>query len=126
MTTTLALAVAIGAAVGAPLRFMTERLMTHRFGSKLPWGTFTVNVVGSAMAGVVLGLAMSRGVSDWWVMLLATGFCGSLTTFSGFAAQVLERTVPGGQARSWRGVGYAAASLVAGVVVASLAYAVAS
>ena len=126
MTAALALAVALGAAVGAPLRYMTERLMAHRFGSKLPWGTFTVNIVGSAIVGVVLGLTVSRGLSDWWMTLLAIGFCGSLTTFSGFAAQVLERTVPGDEPRSWRGIGYAAASLLLGVLAAAAAYAVAS
>ena len=126
MMLSMVVAVAIGAAVGAPLRYMTERVMAHRFGSTLPWGTFTVNIVGSAILGVVLGMSVSRGLSEWWVTLLAVGFCGSLTTFSGFAAQVLERTVPGGEAPSWRGAGYAAASLLIGVLAAAAAYAVAS
>ena len=126
MTVTLAIAVALGAAVGAPLRFGTERLLLRLAGPGLPWGTAIVTVGGSAVLGVVMGLAHSAGLSAWWVALMGTGFCGALTTFSGFSAQILELTMPSGSAtpeRTWRGLGYAVASVLLGVAVAAVGYA---
>ena len=128
MTAAIALAVTLGAAVGAPMRFGTERLLLRLAGSRLPWGTALVNVAGSAVLGVVIGAARTGGLSPWWVALLGTGFCGALTTFSGFSAQVLELTVPsttpeGSQAPSLRGLIYATCSVAVGVAVAAAAYA---
>ncbi len=79
------LAVLVGGAVGAPLRFVVDRAVTRRVAGvepprEFPWGLLTVNGVGSALAGVVL--ATTAG--DLRVLLLV-GLCGSLTTFSGFA-----------------------------------------
>jgi len=95
-------------------------------GSTWPWGTFVVNIVGSFVMGVVLGAAATGGLSSWWVALIATGFCGALTTFSGLAGQILDLTAPSvlGDSRpgSWRGVGYAAASLIVGLGAAALGY----
>ena len=119
MTLAWAVAVAMGAAIGAPLRFATERWFLARTGDEFPWGTLIVNVVGSAVLGAVLAVARTSGLSELVVTLIATGFCGALTTFSGFSAQVLEL----GERRSWRGVAYATGSLVAGVVAAALAHA---
>ena len=73
------LLVALGAAVGAPLRFVTAHLLDGR----LPWGTMLVNVAGSFVLGGVSGLALGpEGAA-----LLGTGFCGALTTYSAFAVQ---------------------------------------
>ena len=79
------LAVALGGAIGAPLRYLLDRFVTFRTagvttGRALPWGLLAVNTLGSALAGVVL--AATNG--DLRVFLLA-GFCGAFTTFSGFA-----------------------------------------
>ena len=85
ITLTTWVAVVIGAAVGAPLRFVVDRGVTGRVAStrdvgEFPWGLLVVNGVGSAIAGVVL--ATTTG--DLRVLLLV-GFCGAFTTFSGFA-----------------------------------------
>lgn len=82
---TMWLAVMLGGALGAPLRFLLDRAVTTRVAgtgalAEYPWGLFTVNVLGSMLAGVVL--ATTTG--DLRVLLLA-GFCGAFTTFSGFA-----------------------------------------
>ncbi len=82
---TLVLAVLIGGAVGAPLRFLIDRSVTSRTKGvgllpEVPWGLVVVNVLGSALAGVLL--ATTTGELR---VLLITGMCGALTTFSGFA-----------------------------------------
>ncbi|MDP2287080.1 MAG: CrcB family protein [Actinomycetota bacterium] len=73
--------VALGAAFGAPARFLTDRAVTRAsVESPIPIGLLVVNVVGSALLGVVVGLGNST-----LLVLLGSGFCGAFTTFSGFA-----------------------------------------
>ena len=77
------LLVALGAALGAPLRYVTAHLLD----SHLPWGTVTVNVVGSLLLGLFGGLALTGDT----IAFLGTGFCGGLTTYSAFAVQTHDR-----------------------------------
>ena len=76
--------VAVGAALGAPLRYVTAHLLD---GGRLPWGTIAVNVVGSFLLGLFSGLALIGNA----MALLGTGFCGALTTYSAFAVQTHDR-----------------------------------
>ena len=72
--------IAIGAAVGAPLRFVVDSAITARVRhSRIPWGLFAVNVIGSAVAAVVIATT-----DDGLRLLLTVGLCGAFTTFSGF------------------------------------------
>ncbi len=117
------LLVALGAAVGAPLRFAVER----RLASAYPWGTFTVNLVGSAILGALLGALHAQGESGSWVLtLVGVGFCGSLTTFGGYAAQVLDFAAAPRSTRAAVRVGhaveYATASVLACIAVALVGY----
>ena len=80
------LLVALGAAVGAPLRLLATRL-AGRDGRDPAMGTLIVNVVGSAVLGLLLGLA---DVAPAVVALVGTGFCGTLTTFSTLGADVVR------------------------------------
>jgi len=77
------LLVALGAAVGAPLRYVVG----HVLDARMPWGTLLVNVGGSFGLGLLVGLDLPAG----WMSLLGTGFCGGLTTYSAFAVQTHER-----------------------------------
>lgn len=78
-----ALLVALGAAIGAPLRYALTRQLDGLF----PTGLLVVNVVGSGLFGVFA--AQSLGDAGW--ALLGTGFCGGFTSFSSFAVQSVER-----------------------------------
>ncbi|MER7665268.1 MULTISPECIES: CrcB family protein [unclassified Streptomyces] len=80
------LLVAIGAAVGAPLRYLTDRAVQARSDSLFPWGTFTVNAAGSLVLGAVAGASVSSGT----YALLGTGLCGALTTYSTFSYETLR------------------------------------
>jgi CrcB protein len=85
-----ALLVALGAAVGAPLRFA----IASRLDGRAHVGTFVVNVSGSFLLGLFSALALS----DHATALLGTGFCGGFTTYSAFAVRTHERGPAGGTA----------------------------
>lgn len=85
-----ALYVALGAAVGAPLRYLTDIVIQRRHDSVLPWGTLAVNVVGSFLFGVIVALRRDGELSAAAVAGLGVGFCGALTTYSTFAYETLR------------------------------------
>jgi fluoride exporter len=113
------LLVVAGALVGAPLRLLVTRLAA-RNGRDPARGTLAVNVVGSALLGLVLGAAATPPAV---VALVGTGFCGTLTTFSTLGGDVLRMVE---QRRLARGLAYVAGSVVLGVGAAVLGYLLAS
>ncbi|MFJ4096489.1 fluoride efflux transporter CrcB [Kitasatospora sp. NPDC089913] len=92
------LLVVLGAAVGAPLRYLTDRAVQSRHDSVFPWGTFTVNVAGCLVLGLVTGAVAAGAASSQVQLLLGTGLCGALTTYSTFSYETL-RLAEGGAGR---------------------------
>jgi fluoride exporter len=105
---TRVLLVAVGAAVGAPARYLTDRLIQARHDSVFPWGTFAVNVTGSFLLGLLAGLSVRGAVMAG----LGAGFCGALTTYSTFGYETLRLARDG--ARLYAAVN-AVASILAGL-----------
>lgn len=95
------LLVILGAAVGAPLRYLTDRFVQARHDTAFPWGTFAVNVAGCA----VLGFLGAAAASPHLQLLLGTGLCGALTTYSTFSFETLRLAEDGARF-------YAAANVV--------------
>lgn len=92
--------VLIGGALGASARYLTDLAVGSRTaGHHLPWGVLVVNVVGSGLAGLVAGHRSAAADPGWVIALLATGFCGALTTFSTFGVQTV-RLVERGRPRA--------------------------
>ncbi|POX43424.1 fluoride efflux transporter CrcB [Streptomyces sp. Ru73] len=111
------LLVIVGAMVGAPLRYLTDRAVQARHDTVFPWGTFTVNVAGSLVLGLLTG-AVAAGVASSQVQLLiGTGLCGALTTYSTFSYETLR--LAENHARFFA-VANAAGSVVAGLGAAFL------
>lgn len=79
-----ALLVVVGAAIGAPLRYLTDLFVQSRHDSVFPWGTLVVNATGSLLLGATVGVVSAGGGPSWALSLVGTGFCGALTTFSTF------------------------------------------
>jgi CrcB protein len=84
----------------------------------VPWATFAVNVIGSFVLGVVLGLLPPGSGAR---LLLGTGFCGGFTTFSTFSAEVVAIAEGGAAGRAGAyAVGSVAAGLAAAVAGAAI------
>jgi fluoride exporter len=87
--------VALGAAAGAPLRYLADLAIQRRHDSVFPWGTLVVNIAGSFLFGLVVALAGGGDLGTGMVAGLGVGFCGALTTYSTFGYETL-RLVEGG------------------------------
>ena len=84
------LLVFLGGGLGSGLRYLVTIAM-NQYSKVLPFGTFTVNMIGCLMIGLVLGYAQKENtLTSNQTLLLATGFCGGFTTFSAFASENLE------------------------------------
>ncbi|MEU6065506.1 MULTISPECIES: fluoride efflux transporter CrcB [Streptomyces] len=103
------LLVVLGAVVGAPLRYLTDRAVQSRHDSVFPWGTFVVNVTGCLVLGLLTGAVSAGAAGPHLQLLLGTGLCGALTTYSTFSYETLRLTEAGAGL-------YAAANVVASVV----------
>lgn len=80
------LLVALGAAIGAPARYLTDRAVQGRHDTVFPWGTLVVNVTGSALLG---SLAASPGHAGS-LTVEGAAFCGALSTYSTFSYETLK------------------------------------
>lgn len=82
-------AVAAGGAIGATGRFLVGRLMFNIMGPGFPWGTLTVNIIGSFLIGLTVQLlAMRYNLSHEWQGFLVIGVLGGFTTFSAFSMEL--------------------------------------
>ena len=82
--------VLVGGAIGAPLRYLTDLLVQSRHDSVFPWGTFLVNVAGSLVLGITMGVVGSVAAPSWLVPLVGIGVCGAFTTFSTFGYETVR------------------------------------
>lgn len=110
---------ALGAAIGAPLRYLTDRFVQRRHDSAFPWGTHAAN----ATACLLLGLAGGFTLPEWAAAFVATGVLGALSTYStfGYETFVLLR-----EGRRFLAFANAAASLAAGLGALLIGLAVAA
>ena len=103
------LLVALGAAVGAPLRYAAGHLLD---GGR-PRGTLLVNWVGSLLLGWFSGVGLDGDA----LALLGTGFCGAFTTYSAFAVKTHEHGLRGGTTYAVATVGLALAACAGGFLL---------
>lgn len=110
------LLVLVGGALGAPLRYLTDRAVQSRHDTVFPWGTLTVNALGSLVLGALAGAAVAAPAHA----LLGTGLCGALTTYSTFSYETLRLTRAGA---TWYAAANAAVTVAAslGAAAAGLA-----
>jgi CrcB protein len=83
------LAVSIGSAAGGLLRWSLSSRLNH-FLPALPLGTLISNLVAGYLVGIAIAyFAVADGIAPEWRLLLITGFCGGLSTFSTFSAEIV-------------------------------------
>jgi CrcB protein len=83
------LAISLGAALGALLRWQLG-LRLNSVLPTLPPGTLTANLVGGYVIGLAVAyFAQAPDIAPEWRLFIITGFCGGLTTFSTFSAEVV-------------------------------------
>ena len=93
MTLPHVLGLAAAGAVGTLLRAGCNAVAVRWCGTSFPWGTLVVNVVGSLVFGLIVGLVRARGgLPTGSDTILLVGLLGGFTTFSSFAHQALEMT----------------------------------
>ncbi|MEZ5939669.1 MAG: fluoride efflux transporter CrcB [Hyphomonadaceae bacterium] len=107
--------VMIGGAIGAGLRHLTSGFMLRRLGPDFPFGTLSVNVLGSLLLGLLVGVLAFRGGEHQNQLraLIGTGVMGGFTTFSAYS---LETALMIEEGRYMQAGGYALGSVAAGVL----------
>ena len=104
------LLVALGGATGASFRYLTNLAALRIAGPNFPWGTLTVNILGSFAMGLLIeALARRSGTSMEVRSFLATGFLGGFTTFSAFS---LDFALMWERGNHWLGAAYLSASVI--------------
>ena len=107
--------VALGGGVGAVLRYQVGRAATHWLGPNVvfPWGTLTVNLVGSLAMGLLAGFLARHGHGgEHWRLLIGVGLLGGFTTFSAFSLEMMLFVERGQLANA---AIYGGVSIIAGV-----------
>ena len=110
-------AVAVGAFAGGCLRSLVSGWL-NRKDYAIPCGTLLVNLAGSLLVGIMLGVVAMGSVAEPWKALLITGFCGGLTTFSTFSADTYKLL----QTNAWQAIALVLASLFLGMLLYSLGH----
>jgi CrcB protein len=114
------LGVAVAGAVGAVVRYLVDRAVQRRRYTVFPFGTLLVNVSGSFLAGVVLGLVLYHGLASRPAVVIGIGFLGSYTTLSTFSFESLRLLESGAVLL---GLANMMGSLVAGLLAAGAGFA---
>lgn len=107
--------VGVGGFIGANARFGLGRYVTARVGDAFPWGTMTINLIGSLLIGIIMTMLTERFVADPAVRLvLVVGVLGGFTTFSSYTWEAMSLFDQGKWAQAFAyGVGSNALGLAA-------------
>lgn len=118
MSALVVIAALVAGSLGAVIRYGTARAFASH-PSRLPWAVLVVNVVGSLIGGVALGLAQAGVWGADARLIVLSGFCGGLTTFSTFSVETIQLTLEG---RMRAAIASVAANLVLGIGAAALGW----
>jgi CrcB protein len=112
----LTLAVTAAAGIGAVARYLLDQTVEHKTSGSFPLGTLVVNITGSLLLGVVVGLGLHHGLGKSPTTVIGVGFAGGYTTFSTWAWESIALREDGEPAQ---GVANALGSFAAGLLAAA-------
>jgi CrcB protein len=107
----------VAAGLAAPARYLVDGWIEDRAGGAFPWGTFTVNVTGCLLLGLLTGAALYHGLGPAVGTAVGTGALGAYTTFSTFTYETVRLAEDGALNEAVRNV---AANLLVGFAAASV------
>ena len=82
------LIIGLGGFLGSVARYMTAKFVDDKLSPAFPYGTLTVNILGSFLLGIIYVLAVRKaGLNENGRLFLGVGFCGGFTTFSAFVLE---------------------------------------
>lgn len=114
-------AVAMGGALGAVMRFWVSGWFHSMFGRAFPYGTLFINVTGSLLMGFLYVLIVERSsLSEEWRAVILIGFIGAFTTFSTFSIETLSLIEQGERFKAILNVGLSVVLCVFGTWVGTL------
>ena len=115
------LLVGTGSFLGGALRYIVSLLVKYTGG--FPWATFTVNILGCLLIGVLWGIfSRCANASQQLVLFLSVGFCGGFTTFSTLSKESLQLI----QSGNWLYFSlYVAGSILLGLLIVAVGYQIA-
>ena len=116
MSASVVLAVALAGALGAAARYALDTVIAQRTTGDRPWGTLTVNVTGSLLLGLLVGLGTSLALPATLEIAIGGGFLGAYTTFSTWMVQGVELAERGAWRAALANVG---GGMVAGAIAAA-------
>ncbi len=115
----LILLVALGGALGSVARYLAAIVLNPKTNLlSWPWSTFSVNLIGCLLIGLLGGFWTKNPASHEWRLLLVTGFLGGFTTFSSFALESLTLF----QTKPLLMLSYVAASTIFGISLTALGF----
>lgn len=109
--------VLVGAAVGAPARYLIDRSIQARHQTLMPWGTMCANIAGTTVLGLLAGLQVNHDLPSHLVLGVGVGVCGSLTTFSTYCFESLRLYETGARTQAVLNVVVSLAAGLGGVTI---------
>lgn len=106
-------AIGLGSFIGGVSRYLISGLVQAKTAGTFPFGTFTVNITGCLLIGIVYGFADKGQMSTDWRLFLATGILGGFTTFSAFSYETFDLLRNG---HITTALSYVAASIFMGIL----------
>lgn len=106
----------LGGALGAGARHLVGKAMLAWLGASFPWGTLSINLSGSLLMGLLVGMLLRWQLGEPWRLFLAVGVLGGFTTFSSFSLDAVTLVERGALAAA---LGYVLASVGGGIVALS-------
>ncbi|KAA0444244.1 MAG: fluoride efflux transporter CrcB [Candidatus Thioglobus sp.] len=120
-------AIGIGATIGASMRYYLTIFASRTFSPNFPYGTLSVNIIGSFLAGILVVIIIEKAMlSEGYRLLLLIGFTGSLTTMSALSLESVKMLGMGDYAQASLNIGLnlilSLSAAAAGVILTRLAF----